>query len=126
MAKNSFSMRISCSQRGAALLIMMLILVMGTMGVLLKGFSARKAQLRQDAATSEALSQAKAALIAYAVLYADNYPPTGAGPGHLMCPDTDAPAFDVNGVPGVVLLRVLLTPALGVAIKALATAYQNC
>lgn len=78
---------------------MMLILVMGTMGVLLKGFSNRKAQLRQDAATSEALSQAKAALIAYAVLYADNYPPTGAGPGHLMCPDTDAPAFDANGVP---------------------------
>ncbi len=99
MAKNSFSLRIFCSQRGAALLIMMLILVMGTMGVLLKGFSARKAQLRQDAATSEALSQAKEALIAYAVMYADNYPPTGAGPAHLMCPDTDAPAFDVNGVP---------------------------
>jgi len=99
MATNRFSLLISRSQCGAALLIMMLILFMVTMGVLLKGYGTRKAQLRQDAATSEALSQAKAALIAYAVMYADNYPPTGAGPGHLMCPDTDAPAFDGNGVP---------------------------
>ena len=34
---------------------------------------------------------AKQALIAYAVSYADNYGPGGAGPGHFPCPDLDAP-----------------------------------
>jgi len=37
------------------------------------------------------LYQAKQALIAYAVSYADNYGPGGAGPGHFPCPDLDAP-----------------------------------
>jgi len=37
------------------------------------------------------LNMAKQALIAYAVSYADNYGPGGAGPGHFPCPDLDAP-----------------------------------
>ena len=37
------------------------------------------------------LHRAKQALIAYAVTYTDNYGPTGAGPGHLPCPDRDPP-----------------------------------
>ena len=96
--KNSLS--ISRSQQGAALLIMMLLLFLVSMAVLLKGLGRKNTQLHQEIATSAALAQAKEALIAYAVTYADNYPPNGgAGPGHLMCPDTDLPAFDVNGLP---------------------------
>jgi hypothetical protein len=91
---------ISRSQQGAALLIMMLLLFLVSMAVLLKGLGRKNTQLHQEIATSQALAQAKDALIAHAVTYADNYPPTGgAGPGHLMCPDTDLPAFDVNGLP---------------------------
>lgn len=37
------------------------------------------------------LNKAKTALLAYAVTYADNYNPSGAGPGHLPCPDLDPP-----------------------------------
>ncbi len=77
------------SQRGAALLILLMILVVGVMAVLLKGLNNRSLQLRQNAATISALAKAKEALISYAVMYADNYPPTDAGPGHLMCPDTN-------------------------------------
>lgn len=90
---------ISRSQRGAALLIMMLMLFLVAMAVLLKGLGGKNTKLHQEVATSAALAKAKDALIAYAVMYADNYPPVGAGSGHLMCPDTDVPAFDVNGVP---------------------------
>jgi hypothetical protein len=77
------------SQRGAALLILLMILVVGVMTVLLKGLNNRSLQLRQHAATISALAKAKEALISYAVTYADNYPPTDAGPGHLICPDTN-------------------------------------
>jgi type II secretory pathway pseudopilin PulG len=77
------------SQRGAALLILLMILVVGVMAVLLKGFNNRSLQFRQNTATISALAKAKEALISYAVMYADNYPPTDAGPGHLMCPDTN-------------------------------------
>ncbi len=37
------------------------------------------------------LHRAKQQLIAYAVTYPDNYGPSGAGPGHLPCPDRDPP-----------------------------------
>ncbi|MDP3478549.1 MAG: hypothetical protein Q8R88_02165 [Desulfoprunum sp.] len=98
MIINRNFIRIYRSQRGAALLIMMLLLFIVSMAVLLKGIG-KNTQLHGAAATSAALAKAKDALIAYAVMYADNYPPNGAGAGHLMCPDTDSPAFDVNGLP---------------------------
>lgn len=89
------------SQRGAALLIMMLLLFIVGTAVLLKGLRGTNTQLRQDAAASAAMAKAKEALIAYAVTYGDNYPLSGDGPGHLLCPDTDAPDFAANGVPRV-------------------------
>ena len=36
------------------------------------------------------LAAARDALLAYAATYPERYGPTGAGPGHLPCPDTDA------------------------------------
>ena len=46
---------------------------------------------------AQVLHHAKEALLAYTVTYADNYNPTGAGPGHLPCPDLDPPD---DGRPG--------------------------
>ena len=48
------------------------------------------------------LGKARTALISYATNYIDHYGVEGAGPGHLPCPDTDAPDANdgevVNGV----------------------------
>lgn len=87
------------SQRGAALLIMMLMLFIVGMAVLVNGLNGANIRLRRAAATSAAMAKAKEALIAYAVTYGDNFPLSGAGPGHLSCPDTDAPAFAADGGP---------------------------
>jgi hypothetical protein len=85
-------------QRGAALLIMMLLLFVAAMTVILRGLGGGNLREQEATATSLALAKAKEAVIAFAVMYADNYP-AGAGVGHLMCPDTDAPAFDATGNP---------------------------
>ncbi|MBU1565738.1 MAG: hypothetical protein KJ630_08925 [Proteobacteria bacterium] len=84
--------------RGAALLIMMLLLFVAAMTVILRGLGGGNLKEQEAAATSEALAKVKDSVIAFAVMYADNYP-AGAGVGHLMCPDTDAPAFDATGIP---------------------------
>ncbi len=39
--------------------------------------------------SGKALQQAKAALVGYAMMYGDYFGATGAGPGHLPCPDTN-------------------------------------
>ncbi len=78
------------SQSGAALLILIVIVVIIAMTVLLKAINYKGSQMRQNAAAVSALVKAKDALISYAVTYADNYPLTDpAGPGHLICPDTN-------------------------------------
>lgn len=42
-----------------------------------------------DLETSQSLISAKRSLVAYALSYADNYQPAGAGIGHMPCPDLD-------------------------------------
>lgn len=86
------------NQRGAALLVMMLVAVMVTITVLMEGLGRRNDLLRRQAATSLALANAKQALIGFALTYGDLYP-AGNGPGHLPCPDTDLPALDGSGNP---------------------------
>lgn len=86
------------SQRGAALLIMMLLLFMVSLAVVFKGLGNRNSRKDEESETIKALMKAKEAVIAFAVMYADHFP-TGAGVGHLMCPDTDTPAFDASGAP---------------------------
>ena len=54
------------------------------------GAASRPLYLRAER-DAQILYQAKVALLAYAVSYADNYRPTGAGPGHMPCPDLDPP-----------------------------------
>jgi hypothetical protein len=54
------------SQRGAALLILLMILVVGVMAVLLKGLNKRSSQMRQNAAAVSQLAEVKEALYGFA------------------------------------------------------------
>ena len=75
--------RTKARQRGAALILMLVIVVMGAAGFLVSSLSSSGLQLARDQKTALALSQAKEALIGYAVTKTD-YPL-----GNLPCPDTD-------------------------------------
>lgn len=87
-------MSTNAEQRGVALLVFLLPLCLGLGVIVLSGgsFSNAAHPLKTRQAELDALKSAKQALIAYAVSYADNYAPTGAGPGHLPCPDLDPQA----------------------------------
>ncbi len=82
-----FNYRVS-RQQGLALLLLLLLLLSGSLAHVL----GTQALFSVDGITEQSerarrLYQAKNALIAYSVSYADNYLPGGAGPGHLPCPD---------------------------------------
>ena len=76
------------SESGAALLAFMLILIVGTSYLLVNKLNANLITVYGQERTRIALSQAKQALIGYAVTYPDNVNST-EGPGYLPCPDTD-------------------------------------
>jgi len=77
-------------QRGAALIIMMVIMVMGAATFLVSSLNKPGLQIELDKKTAEALAQAKEALISYAVS-SENTGSASARPGNFPCPDTDAP-----------------------------------
>ena len=94
----------SRSEKGAVLLLFVLVLIMGSGAALVRQEGIARFQGASDAAlylTAEQnlqrLNHAKQALLAAAVSYADNYGPRGSGPGHLPCPDLDPPD---DGNPG--------------------------
>ena len=71
------------------LIVLMTLIVLTSATVLLNKLNSRaQAVLDEQIRTAEALSAAKAALLAFAVTYPDNYGDT-RGPGYLPCPDTD-------------------------------------
>lgn len=76
-------------QRGAALLILLALVTMAVMFALVTGLNRSAAGMAQARAqrTSTALAQAKEALIAYAVTYADDTSHAKRVPGFLPCPD---------------------------------------
>ncbi len=75
-------------QRGAALMVMLVILVMGTAAFLVSSLSRSALQAERDQKTADALAQAKEALIGYATSVA--LTPAGSKrPGDLPCPDTN-------------------------------------
>ncbi len=77
-------------QRGAALLLIFLILVVGvTVWVLEKSFASSDLAVREK--SLRALGAARAALLGYAVAHADTHP--GRGPGFLPCPDLDGDGY---------------------------------
>jgi|SRR5450759_4654890 len=74
-------------QRGAALMIMLVILVVGIAAVLVNSLTSSTVKTARQEKTAAALAQAKAALIGYAITYGDTH--SGKVPGYLPCPDTD-------------------------------------
>jgi len=84
-------------QRGATLMIMLVIMVLGTATYLVNSFNSTAVQTARDKLTADALAQAKNALIAYAVTYADNNP--GSVHGYLPCPDAGTGAEGIANPP---------------------------
>jgi len=72
-------------QHGAALMVMLVILVVGVAAILVNSLTTASIQTARQKQTAAALAQAKAALIGYAVTYADTH--SGQVPGYLPCPD---------------------------------------
>jgi len=82
-------------QRGAALLLMLVIMVMGIAAVLVNSLSASAVKNARQETTSAALAQAKEALISYAITYPERHPKGTPErivfvPGHLPCPDASS------------------------------------
>ena len=72
-------------EAGAALLAFMLVVVVGAAFVLVSSLNANYRAYARKAISTRALSDAKAALIGYALRYPETHP--GEGPGYLPCPD---------------------------------------
>lgn len=98
-------------QRGAALLVMLVILVVGIAAILVNSLTASSVKTARQATTAAALAQAKDALIGYAVSDANR-------PGELPCPDFDndgmsTPVNDYSGSSCKSLVGWLPYKALG-------------
>jgi len=76
-------------QRGAALMVMLVIMVMGAATFLVSSLSLSALKNKRQENTAAALAQAKEALIGYAASRTDGA--TNPRPGELPCPDTNAP-----------------------------------
>lgn len=74
-------------QQGLALLVAMLLLVFVGLSLFVSKLTAGVADATRREKTSEALNEARQALVAYAVTYPDRF--LGQGPGRLPCPDAD-------------------------------------
>jgi hypothetical protein len=84
----------SRAQRGIVLLLVMFALLLVGTSVYIRVLSNSDVFLQQGRNTTSALSGIKESLISYSVLYADYYGVASAGPGHLMCPDTDGDGIE--------------------------------
>src|SRR3989338_6890672 len=77
--------RAKARQHGAALMLMLVIVVMGAATALVGSLSTTALKNARQETTSIALAQAKEALIGYAITYGDTY--SGEVHGYLPCPD---------------------------------------
>ena len=86
------------TSRGFALLALAGLLLVGSAAALLLGGDRGAGRPGPERALADLarLVAARDALLAYATIYPELYGPTGAGPGHLPCPDTDD-AFRLAG-----------------------------
>lgn len=75
------------SQRGIALLLLLMLVSVGALAVFVTGLNRATQQQERDRITSDALAQAKAALIGYAASV--SLVSAGPRPGDLPCPDTN-------------------------------------
>lgn len=88
MAANRDAKSCQHKQRGAALMVMLVIVVIGIAAALVGSLSATALRTTRQETTAATLAQAKEALIGYAITYGDTHP--GEVHGYLPCPDTDA------------------------------------
>lgn len=85
-------------QNGAALLVMLVIIILGSVALLLRSLNSSALQNTRDKITADALAQAKEALISYAISSENVNGGAGtARPGNFPCPDTDAPGTSGYG-----------------------------
>lgn len=87
------------SQRGAALMVMLVIMVMGIAAMLINSLSATKLKNARQETTAAALAQAKDALIGYAITYGDMPTHSGEVHGYLPCPDNDGVNLEGSAEP---------------------------
>jgi hypothetical protein len=87
------------SESGAALLLLMLVIIVGASFMLVSSLNANLRQYDRQGKTAVTLSDAKAALITYALTYPEKNLNPEDGPGYLPCPDRTDP---VNGTPGLI------------------------
>ena len=71
-------------------MVMVIVLVLGIAAVLVGSFNSSAVTIERAKTTSQALAQAKEALIGYALTYADTH--SGTVPGYLPCPDISGTA----------------------------------
>ena len=76
------------------IIILFMILFMAGASLFLTYVNNNVVNQQADTATMQAMRDAKDALISYAVLYGDYYGASGAGPGHLPCPDSNGNAAE--------------------------------
>ena len=81
--------RVKAKQRGIALMIMLVIMVVGATTVLVNSLTSSTVQTARQETTAAALAQAKDALIGYAITYGDTHPIANPSHvhGYLPCPD---------------------------------------
>lgn len=77
------------TQRGGALLVMLMIASIATAYLLVSTLTATRQKLERDEVTAKALAQAKEALIGFAATYRDQPGHASQVFGYLPCPDTD-------------------------------------
>lgn len=88
-------------QHGAALMVMLVIMVIGSAAFLVSSLSRSTLQIERNQKTSEALAQAKEALIGYAVKVqiSSSNSANQPRPGDLPCPDNHTPGNTLEGTP---------------------------
>ena len=97
--RGSAGKKLPASQRGAALLILLAIIIPVIIYAVVAGLNRSAGELARarDQKTYAALAQAKAALIAYAVTYKETHDDPASNiyyvPGYLPCPDLGVPLF---------------------------------
>ncbi|PCJ93708.1 MAG: hypothetical protein COA46_01365 [Porticoccaceae bacterium] len=88
----------SCSpkqhQRGAVLIVLILLMVLAFSTALLTGISSTHTKLARSAQSLSNLAEAKTAVIAYARLSDPDKSPTGLQHRYLPCPDTDGDGLE--------------------------------
>ena len=105
-------------QHGAALMVMLVILVMGGVVFLVSALNSATLQIKRDEITANAMAQAKEALIGFAATYRDTHPSSGPAYdkmfGYLPCPAIDGNGSAGNcGATDVTLIGLLPWKTLG-------------